>query len=101
MIKKIYGKHIANYKWCSKDTSAIVDRCLELDELTTCLKSVVWNSGVSGWCEGPTQPIANLTFSNTKGNDKGLTTIMAKFNVPTNASGEKNPAHNYGRIKIK
>lgn len=30
-----------------------------------------------------------------------LATIMAKFNVPTNVAVEKNPAHNYGRIKIK
>ena len=101
MIKKIYGKHIANYKWRSKDTSAVVDRCLEIYELKTCLRAVVWNSGVKGWREEPNKPIANLTFSNTDGNDKCLNVIMAKFNVPTNATVEKNPVHNYGRIKNK
>ena len=90
MIKKIYGKHIANYKWRSKDTSAVVDRCLEIYELKTCLRAVVWNSGVKGWREEPNKPIANLTFSNTDGNDKCLAVIMAKFNVPTNATVEKN-----------
>lgn len=101
MIKKIYGKHIANYKWRSKDTSAVVDRCLEIYELNTCLRAVVWNSGVKGWREEPNKPIANLTFSNTDGNDKCLNVIMTKFNVPTNATVEKNPVRNYGRIKIK
>ena len=96
MVRKIYGKHVANYKWHSTENTSVIDRCLEIYELKSCIKAVLWNSGISGWREEPNKPIANLMFYN---NERNMASIMSKFNVPSNAAIERNPIPNHGTIR--
>ena len=83
MTRKINGKHIANYTWHSTDNTAIVDRCLEVYELKTCMKLLLWNSGIKGWKGKPNKPIVSLTF-NKNGNN--MDSIMEMLNIPKNAT---------------
>lgn len=64
MAKNIYGKHISTYKWHSKSSSALVDRCLELYELKYEIKLVIWNCGFKGWREKPNKPLLIIKCTN-------------------------------------
>lgn len=64
MAKKIYGKLIATYQKNSDGTKGgLMNRTLEIYELNTGLKGVLWSSSSKGW----------------KDNDKNIISV-AKFN---------------------
>lgn len=96
MVKKIYGKHVYNYKWCNG--SALVDRTLEIYKTKTSLKGVLWNSGVKGWREEPHKPIGEFKYDLSVGEHNALVMIATHFDVPESATKEK-VYHNYGTIK--
>lgn len=60
MIKKVYGKHIANIKWVKMGNGALVNRCLEIYKTKTQYKGYLWDCGKKGWREEPNHPITVL-----------------------------------------
>ena len=64
MAKKIYGKLIATYhKNSDGSTSGLMNRTLEIYELKTCLKGVLWSSSSKGWKDNENNIISVAKFN--------------------------------------
>lgn len=96
-----YGKHIANYHWTVGE-GAIVNRCLEIFEVKTGVKGLLWNAGRHGWRDEQYVPIHRSMIwprMNSETTEDVVRRMCKYYEVPSDARVENPPLHNYGTIK--
>jgi len=105
MVKKEYGRHIANYKYVETPNGGIVHRVLEIYQTKTGIKGLLWRTTTKGWREEPNVPIwksMNFPIMNYEPIEDTIKRLVEfaeeKFNLE-NRSNDTEVFHNYGTWK--
>ena len=91
-MRRIYGRHIATFKWNDKGESGLQNCTLEVYKTVSMTKLVLWDSSISGWREKKPK------MTSYGGKSLGIVEVMKCMNVPAYAECQMPPIRNYGTI---